>query len=309
MRPRMSPPTPSSRCSGPPTGTTRRGPAQDLDLPDRPEHPPRPPPPGRGAAARSLGAMRDLALDAPSPEERLLWEEQVARLLDAVAELRGAGPRGDRASATAAGSTPPAVAEVLGIREAAVRTRLWRALARLRDADEGAGAVSRRTTWRTSTAGCGEIRFEPRGLARAPRSSAGGAGARAAKAAALVAGPAALGSAWPPRRLLVGLGDRLLAAAGATAARCSRGSLLPGPRRRRRRGRRAGGRGRKGTRSSGSQIYEDRDGSRATPPATRSGSTAGQRPSVTAPMRRAHAPPSSAVSTTTAAARATMRSW
>src|SRR5690606_2245643 len=35
----------------------------------------------------SLGYLRDLATDAPSPEERLLWEEQVARLLAAVASL------------------------------------------------------------------------------------------------------------------------------------------------------------------------------------------------------------------------------
>lgn len=78
-----------------------------------------------------LGNLRDLACDAPSPEERLLWEEQVRELLEAVAELDGRdreviGLRyGSGLDAAAAG-------EVLGISEAAVRTRLWRALKRLR---------------------------------------------------------------------------------------------------------------------------------------------------------------------------------
>ena len=42
-----------------------------------------------GADARVAGAMHDLRSDAPSPEERLLWEEEVARLLAAVAERAG----------------------------------------------------------------------------------------------------------------------------------------------------------------------------------------------------------------------------
>lgn len=86
-----------------------------------------------------IGLMRDLACAAPSPEERLLWEEEVARLLDAVAEL----PERDREVVSlryGSGLDSAAVAEVLGIKEAAVRTRLWRALARLRvllDAEGG----------------------------------------------------------------------------------------------------------------------------------------------------------------------------
>ena len=78
-----------------------------------------------------IGGMRDLACQAPSPEERLLWEEEVSRLLEAVAEL----PERDREVVSlryGSGLETAAVAEVLGIREAAVRTRLWRALARLR---------------------------------------------------------------------------------------------------------------------------------------------------------------------------------
>jgi RNA polymerase sigma factor (sigma-70 family) len=79
----------------------------------------------------SIGQMRDLASDTPSPEERLLWEEQVALLLAAVAEL----PEGDREVISlryGSGLDSARMAEILGIRESAVRTRLWRALTRLR---------------------------------------------------------------------------------------------------------------------------------------------------------------------------------
>lgn len=78
-----------------------------------------------------LGSFRDLVCDAPSPEERLLHEESVARLLDAVARL----PAGDReiiGLRYASGLDTRDVAELLGISEANVRTRLWRALKRLR---------------------------------------------------------------------------------------------------------------------------------------------------------------------------------
>jgi RNA polymerase sigma factor (sigma-70 family) len=79
-----------------------------------------------------IGSMRDLATDAPSPEERILWEEQVARLLIAVGDLT----EKDRELISlryGSGLDTAEVAEVLGVREAAVRTRLWRALSRLRD--------------------------------------------------------------------------------------------------------------------------------------------------------------------------------
>jgi len=78
-----------------------------------------------------IGTMRDLATDAPSPEERILWEEQVARLLSAVAEL-GPADREVISLRYGSGMDTAAVAEVLGLRESAVRTRLWRALSRLR---------------------------------------------------------------------------------------------------------------------------------------------------------------------------------
>jgi len=79
-----------------------------------------------------IGGMRDLVSDAPSAEERVLWEEQVSRLLDAVASLSGADAQ-IISLRFGSGLDTAAVAEVLGIRESAVRTRLWRALARLRD--------------------------------------------------------------------------------------------------------------------------------------------------------------------------------
>jgi RNA polymerase sigma-70 factor (ECF subfamily) len=79
----------------------------------------------------AIGSMRDLAVDAPSPEERLLWEEQVAQLLAAVAEL-GERDRELISLRYGSGLDTAEVAEILGVREAAVRTRLWRALDRLR---------------------------------------------------------------------------------------------------------------------------------------------------------------------------------
>jgi RNA polymerase sigma-70 factor (ECF subfamily) len=78
-----------------------------------------------------LATMRDLASDSPSPEERLLWEEQVARLLSALGDLA----ERDRELISlryGSGLDTAEVAEVLGVRESAVRTRLWRALERLR---------------------------------------------------------------------------------------------------------------------------------------------------------------------------------
>lgn len=86
----------------------------------------------------SLTSMRDLAAEAPSPEERLLWEEQVARLLTAVTGL-SESDRQIIALRYGSGLDSAAVAEVLGIKESAARTRLWRALARLRTELEPTG--------------------------------------------------------------------------------------------------------------------------------------------------------------------------
>jgi len=75
--------------------------------------------------------MRDLRCEAPSPEERLLWEEEVAGVLAAVAELP---PKDREIIGLCYGSELPIseAGEILGLRDSAARTRLWRALARLR---------------------------------------------------------------------------------------------------------------------------------------------------------------------------------
>ena len=79
----------------------------------------------------TVDALRDLAGDAPSPEERLLREEEIGQLLAAVQTL---GSSDRELIALRYGSELPfaEIGKVLGLGEAAVRTRLWRALARLR---------------------------------------------------------------------------------------------------------------------------------------------------------------------------------
>jgi RNA polymerase sigma-70 factor (ECF subfamily) len=79
----------------------------------------------------SLTDLRDLRSAAPSPEERLLWEEDVARLLSAISELP---PRDREIISLSYGTelTVEEIGQVLGVKGGAVRTRLWRALARLR---------------------------------------------------------------------------------------------------------------------------------------------------------------------------------
>jgi RNA polymerase sigma-70 factor, ECF subfamily len=79
----------------------------------------------------ALGTMHDLVYDAPSPEERLLREEEVGRLLDAVATL-GDADRELIGLRYGSGLDTAEVAQLLGISEGSVRTRLWRLLGRLR---------------------------------------------------------------------------------------------------------------------------------------------------------------------------------
>lgn len=81
----------------------------------------------------ALGNLHDVEWEAPSPEERLLREEEIGRLLDAVAALRPADREliGLRYGSGLDGAE---VAEILGVSEGSVRTRLWRALGRLRAA-------------------------------------------------------------------------------------------------------------------------------------------------------------------------------
>ena len=79
----------------------------------------------------TVDALRDLAGDAPSPEERVLREEEIGQLLAAVQTL---GAKDRELIALRYGSELPFadIGKVLGLGDAAVRTRLWRALARLR---------------------------------------------------------------------------------------------------------------------------------------------------------------------------------
>lgn len=79
----------------------------------------------------TLGTMHDLVHDAPSPEERLLREEEVGRLLDAVGTL-GEADRELIGLRYGSGLDTAEVARILRISEGSVRTRLWRALGRLR---------------------------------------------------------------------------------------------------------------------------------------------------------------------------------
>jgi RNA polymerase sigma-70 factor (ECF subfamily) len=88
----------------------------------------------RHAARRPMlpiTAMWDLESSAPSPEERLLWEEEVAGLLAGMAELSA---RDREIISLCYGSelSMAEAAEILGLTASATRTRLWRALGRLR---------------------------------------------------------------------------------------------------------------------------------------------------------------------------------
>ncbi len=80
-----------------------------------------------------LGTMDDLVEHGPSPEERLLRKEEVGRLLDALATL-GDDDREIVSLRYGSGLDGREVAEMVGISEANVRTRLWRALKRLKAA-------------------------------------------------------------------------------------------------------------------------------------------------------------------------------
>jgi RNA polymerase sigma-70 factor (ECF subfamily) len=79
----------------------------------------------------ALGNLHDLESDAPSPEERLLREEEIGRLLDAVGTLAPA-ERELIGLRYGSGLGSAEVAEILGVNEGTVRTRLWRALGRLK---------------------------------------------------------------------------------------------------------------------------------------------------------------------------------
>lgn len=83
----------------------------------------------------SLDRIPDLVSDARSPEERLLVEERVRRLLNAVRTLREADQE-VLSLRYGAGMSNPEIAETLGITTNAAAVRVHRALSRLRDAAE-----------------------------------------------------------------------------------------------------------------------------------------------------------------------------
>lgn len=85
-----------------------------------------------------LGGLRDLVCQVPSPEERLLYEEEVGQLLEALHRLDDADRELISLRYTSELS-PEEIGRLLQISGAAVRTRLWRALARLRQAAEEVG--------------------------------------------------------------------------------------------------------------------------------------------------------------------------
>lgn len=84
----------------------------------------------------SLDGVPDLASDCPSPEERLLREEQIQGLLNAVATLREAD-REVLSLRYGADFSNAEIAETLEISRNAVAVRLHRALDRLREAVPG----------------------------------------------------------------------------------------------------------------------------------------------------------------------------
>ncbi|MGH7537289.1 MAG: RNA polymerase sigma factor [Gemmatimonadales bacterium] len=82
-----------------------------------------------------LASQRDLVSEHPSPEERLLWAEHVRRVLEALERLSD-GDREIIGLRYGSELDPAEVAAALGIGEATARTRLWRAVERLRRALE-----------------------------------------------------------------------------------------------------------------------------------------------------------------------------
>jgi RNA polymerase sigma-70 factor (ECF subfamily) len=78
-----------------------------------------------------ISAMWDLEYQAPSPEERLLWEEEVAGLLRGMEQL-SVNDREIIGLCYGSDLSTAEAGEILGLSDAATRTRLWRALGRLR---------------------------------------------------------------------------------------------------------------------------------------------------------------------------------
>lgn len=86
---------------------------------------------GRRRRMVPIAVMHDLQCEAPSPEERLLWEEEVSGLLAGMAEL-SPGDREVIGLCYGSDLSMSEAGDILGLSAAATRTRLWRALGRLR---------------------------------------------------------------------------------------------------------------------------------------------------------------------------------
>lgn len=79
-----------------------------------------------------IDELRDLAMDEPSPEERMLRREEVGAAMTALGELSGEDR--ELLSLRYGGELEIAeLVELLGVPAGTVRTRLWRALERLRE--------------------------------------------------------------------------------------------------------------------------------------------------------------------------------
>ncbi len=79
-----------------------------------------------------IDELRDLAMDEPSPEERMLRREEVGAAMSAMGEL--SGDDRELLSLRFGGELEIAeLAQILDVPAGTVRTRLWRALERLRE--------------------------------------------------------------------------------------------------------------------------------------------------------------------------------
>jgi RNA polymerase sigma factor (sigma-70 family) len=79
-----------------------------------------------------IDELRDLAMDEPSPEERMLRREEVGAAMSAMGELSGEDR--ELLSLRFGGELEIAeLAQLLAVPAGTVRTRLWRALERLRE--------------------------------------------------------------------------------------------------------------------------------------------------------------------------------
>jgi RNA polymerase sigma-70 factor (ECF subfamily) len=89
----------------------------------------------------SLDRVPDLVIDTPSPEERILREERMQKLLNCNRTLRAADQE-VLSLRYGAGLSNQEIAEILGITDNAAAVRLHRALARLKAALEAADGLN-----------------------------------------------------------------------------------------------------------------------------------------------------------------------